>query len=176
MLQRSPLTLFRGDVAAVRSANGSVGRWVVPNLLAVGLYRLSQAARLHLPAGNYFGRLICWIGQVLTGAEIDPKAEIGPGLYLSHTGGIVVGEHVRAGSRLKLYGGVVLGSRPDRGDNAYPMIGDDVTIYTKATILGAVTLGDASTVGAHALVLHDVEAGATVAGTPARRVGSTTAD
>ncbi len=101
------------------------------------------------------------VGQALTGAEISGAATIGPGLRLTHTGGIVVGTGVVAGANLILYSGVLLGNYGP-GRPGQPTLGDDVRVCSKASILGPVRIGDRALIGAHALVVDDVPAAGTV--------------
>ena len=96
------------------------------------------------------------------GAEIHPAAEIGPGLSLIHSVGVVVGHEVVAGSNLVLYQGVTLG-HTGQGPGQ-PKVGDNVRIGAGAKVLGSVTIGDEAWIGANAVILADVAAGATVGG------------
>jgi serine O-acetyltransferase len=97
-----------------------------------------------------------------SGAELHPAADIGPGLLLVHTVGIVFGHEVVAGENLVVYQGVTLG-HTGRGEGQ-PKIGDGVRIGAGAKVLGPVVIGDGAWIGANAVVLGDVPAGATVAG------------
>ncbi len=99
-----------------------------------------------------------------SGAEIAPGADIGPGLCLMHSVGIVVGAEVVAGRNLRLYQQTTLGDGTRPGQ---PTIGDDVIISTGATVLGGVRIGDRALVGAHAVVTHDVPADTVATGAPA---------
>ncbi len=96
------------------------------------------------------------------GAEIHPAAELGPGLAIIHTTGIVVGHEVEAGRNLVLYQGVTLG-HTGRGPGQ-PQIGDDVRIGAGAKVLGPVRIGDRAWIGANAVVLADVPDDAMVGG------------
>jgi serine acetyltransferase len=97
-----------------------------------------------------------------TGAEIHPAAEIGPGLALNHTVGIVIGHEVRAGRNLLLHQGVTLGHGPGQGQ---PIIGDSVRIGAGAIVLGPTRIGNRVVIGAGAIVLADVPDDTTVVGT-----------
>ncbi len=113
------------------------------------------------------------VAQMLTGAEIDWRAQIGPGFFLEHPAGVVVGDGVVAGRNLVLGAAALLGAnsfyesrtRPNVG---FPTLGDDVFVFAKASIIGPVEVGDRAVIGAHALVLDDVPADAVARGVPAR--------
>jgi serine O-acetyltransferase len=120
------------------------------------------------------GRLCNRLNLVLNGADIDFRADIGPGLLLQHPVGTVLGA-CTIGANATLMSGVVLGRRdvlegPDAGQ--YPVVGDDVLFGAHATALGPVQIGDGARIGAHALVLSDVPACAVAVGVPARAIGS----
>jgi serine O-acetyltransferase len=151
--------LLRADWAAVKHGSANPATFVFPQFFAVAAYRVSHAlwrgGRLRLSRG------VMVAAQVLTGAEISGAATIGPGLRLTHTGGIVVGTGVVAGANLILYSGVLLGNHsPERPGQ--PTLGDGVRVCSKASVLGPVWIGDGALIGAHALVLDDVPARATV--------------
>lgn len=137
---------------------------------AVAIYRTSHVASRRAPA---LGRLWARTNYVLHGVDIDPRARIGPGLLLQHPAGVVIGADVEIGRGATLMSGVVLGRRnvlsgPDKG--SYPTIGDDVLLSTHAVLLGPITVGHGSTIGAHALVLTDVPPTSVFVGVPARAV------
>ena len=130
-------------------------------------------------AANWFHRrriplvpgILTSISLCLTGAEILPQAEIGPGLVVKHPGGIVVGAGTVIGSRCTILQNVTLGEKLDEsGDHAYPTVGSGVTLCAGAVIVGNVRVGDGATVGANSVVLSDVPDGATVVGAPARQI------
>ena len=106
--------------------------------------------------------------QVLTGNEIPPTPEIGPGLMIWHSGGIVIHSHSKIGEQCTLHQGVTIGVRYSKGDT--PVIGDRVDFGAYAQVLGGVKIGDDCTIGAMAVVLDDIPAGATAVGIPAAPV------
>lgn len=154
---------LRADARALRAHRQRFWPVVFPNFAAVALYRIAHRLRragMGMPA-----RGLTMLAQAATGAELDPAAEIGPGLSLAHTHGIVVGEGVRAGVRLRLYGGVVLGSTSnERRGWGHPTIGDDVIVWSKATVAGPILIGDRAEIGAHAVVMKDVPEGSLAVG------------
>ncbi|EEG07930.1 serine O-acetyltransferase [Pseudogulbenkiania ferrooxidans] len=108
----------------------------------------------------------------VTGADIHPAARIGQGVMLDHGTGVVVGETAVIGDNVSILHGVTLGgSGKERGDR-HPKIGDGVLIGTGAAILGNIHVGECAKVGAGSVVLDDVPPHSTVAGVPAKVVGS----
>ncbi len=110
--------------------------------------------------------------QVLTGNEIPPTVEIGPGLMIWHSGGIVIHGAAKIGERCTLHQGVTIGIRYGGGET--PVIGDRADFGAYAQVLGGVTVGDDCTIGAMAVVLSDIPAGATAVGIPAVAITKTT--
>ena len=101
-----------------------------------------------------------------SGADINCGAVMGPGLSLVHSSGVVIGDKVVAGAHLRVFQGVTLGDR-GMGEEGQPTIGDDVTIFAGALVLGPITLGDRVVVAANSLVLSDVPADHLAYGAPA---------
>lgn len=150
------------DATPLRVVIGALPKILLqPRFRAVVLFRASQAAwrrRATRPLAYW-----CQARAIgMAGAEIHPSAEIGPGLSLIHSVGIVVGHEVVAGSDLVLYHGVTLGHRDSSGGQ--PQLGNRVRIGAGAKVLGPVRVGDDATIGANAVVLGDVPSGATIAG------------
>ena len=158
--------LVRADAAALRHRMGRVGPFVYPSLTTAVLYRLSRVLRLRRRRRS--ARAVMWLSMLLTGAEIEPICVIGPGLVLAHTRGVLIGQGTRAGRNLFVHSGAVFGSVLDERTSGFPTVGDDVTVYTKASVIGPISVGDGATIGAHALVLEDVPAGMVARGVPAR--------
>jgi serine O-acetyltransferase len=103
--------------------------------------------------------------QVLTGNEIPPTTEIGPGLMIWHSGGIVIHSASKIGAGCTLHQGVTIGVRYGGGDT--PVIGDRVDFGAYAQIIGGVIVGDDCKIGTMAVVLDDIPAGASAVGIPA---------
>jgi len=140
-----------------------------PQHRAVSLYRFSRWCAKRRLKG--LGRIAWNVNVSLNGIEISPDAELGPGLVLQHTLGTVVGKGVKAGRNLTLYQNVTLGAKGDPRDRGnYPVIGDNVTVFPGAVVVGPIRIGNDVQIGANSVVIHDVPDGAVVAGAPARIV------
>lgn len=136
-----------------------------PGYHALGFYRVANKLyRLRL---FFLARLISNIGRFFTGIEIHPGAVIGRRLVIDHGMGIVIGETSIVGDDVLIYHGVTLGALSNEKKRRHPIIGDNVLIGANASILGAVKVGNNAKIGAHALVLKDVEAKEVVFGIPA---------
>ena len=134
---------------------------------ALRLYRLSHW--LWVRGHRASALLVATLNRVLTGVDIAPGAEFGPGMVIVHGHGLLVDAGVRTGRNCALYHGVTLGRRsPAEGDS--PTLGNRVTVWPGAKVLGAVTLGDDVQIAANAVVIHDVPAGAIVKA-PLGRIG-----
>lgn len=119
----------------------------------------------------FLARLVSEISRFLTGIEIHPGAKIGPGLFIDHGHGIVIGETAEIGKNCVLYHRVTLGGTGKHGGKRHPTIGDDVLIGTNATLLGPIVVGDHVKIGAETvIIMHDVPSFATVVGAPGRAV------
>lgn len=136
----------------------------------IGLYRLSRYFRLKVPIVG--GQLSVFIRHVLraySSCDISPLAEIQKGVRFPHPTGIVIGDGVQIGTGTKIWQQVTLGSHGKAdGGVVYPIVGEGVRIYAKASIIGGARIGDSAIIGAHSLVLCDVPEGKTAAGVPAR--------
>jgi serine O-acetyltransferase len=137
-------------------------QWRYVGLRATIWYRLSYAAhRRHLPL---LPGMIARMNLRRYGLDIVSSVPIGPGLYIPHPVGTVV-MAVSLGSHCHLIHSVTIGMRTVQ---AFPRIGDNVTISAGARVLGDIYVGDGATIGANAVVITDVPDGATMVGAPAR--------
>ena len=142
---------IQADLAAARERDPAArGTWEIllayPGFHAVFWYRLARplwSAGLRLPA-----RLMMTIVRWLTGIEIHPAARIGPGFFIDHGMGVVIGETSDIGTEVTLYQGVTLGgispaeeSDTQRGAKRHPTLGDRVIIGSGAQVLGPVEVG-----------------------------------
>jgi serine O-acetyltransferase len=114
-----------------------------------------------------------WVSQLmrgLTGIEIHPGARLGPGFFIDHGMGVVIGETAELGADVTLYHGVTLGGTSLAKGKRHPTIGDRVVIGAGAKVLGAITIGDDSRIGANAVVVKDVPPNSVVVGVPGQVV------
>jgi serine O-acetyltransferase len=117
------------------------------------------------------GRLVSHFGRMLTGIEIHPGARIGRRLFIDHGMGVVIGETAEIGDDCTLYQGVTLGGTSlERGQKRHPTLGNGVIVSVHAQVLGPFRVGDGARIGAQAVVLSEVPAGATMVGIPAKPV------
>ncbi len=119
---------------------------------------------------KFFGRWFSQILRDLTGIEIHPGATIGTGFFIDHGMGVVIGETAEIGNDVTLYHGVTLGGTSLEKGKRHPTIGDRVVIGAGAKVLGAITIGDDSRIGANAVVVKSVPANSVVVGVPGQIV------
>lgn len=136
-----------------------------PGLHAVWLHRLAH--RLWAAGWHISARLISHIARFFTGVEIHPGATIGRRFFIDHGMGVVIGETAEIGDDVLLYQGVVLGGTSLEHKKRHPTLGDGVVVGAGAIILGAITIGARSRVGAGSVVLRTVPPDSTVFGVPA---------
>lgn len=115
-------------------------------------------------------RLISHLNRWLTGIEIHPGAKIGKGVFIDHGMGVVIGETTEIGDNVTLYQGVTLGGTGKEKGKRHPTVGRNVVIAAGAKVLGPITIGDDSKVGAGAVVIRDVPPRCTVVGVPGKVV------
>src|ERR1700749_2586361 len=139
-----------------------------PGLWAVWYYRVSHA--LWLAKLRLLARLLSQVARFLTGVDIHPGALIGRRLFIDHATGVVIGETATVGSDVTLYQGVTLGGTGKGHGKRHPTVCDGVFIGNNANVLGDITVGENSRVGAGSVVLADVPPNSTVVGVPAHIV------
>jgi len=119
-------------------------------------------------------RMLGWFARLMTGIEIHPAAMIGDYFFIDHGHGVVIGETSIIGNRVTIYHDVTLGGTTLTQEKRHPTIEDEVVIGAGAQVLGPVTVGKGAHIGANAVVVKDVRAGATMVGIPAREVAGET--
>jgi serine O-acetyltransferase len=115
-------------------------------------------------------RAIAYTTRSVTGVEIHPAARIGSDFFIDHGSGVVIGETAEIGDRVTLYQGVTLGGTGFARGKRHPTLEDDVTVGSGAKLLGPVTVGRNSKVGANTVVVENVPDHTTVVGNPGHPV------
>ncbi|PYN03038.1 MAG: serine O-acetyltransferase [Candidatus Rokuibacteriota bacterium] len=113
-------------------------------------------------------RLLSHVARFLTGIEIHPAATLGPGLFIDHGMGVVIGETAEVGENVTLLQGVTLGGTSLRRGKRHPTLGDNVVVGAGAKIIGAFKIGDGSRIGAGSVVVREVPTNSVVVGVPGR--------
>jgi serine O-acetyltransferase len=139
-----------------------------PGLHAVWGYRVSHWLWRH--DFKLVARWVSHLARALTGIEIHPGAVIGPGFFIDHGMGVVIGETAEVGADVTLYHGVTLGGTSLAKGKRHPTLRDRVVVGAGAKILGAITIGEDSRIGANAVVVKSVPANSVVVGVPGQIV------
>jgi serine O-acetyltransferase len=137
-----------------------------PGVHALAFHRLGN--RLWGRGWLSTARFVSHVGRFFTGIEIHPAARVGRGLFIDHGMGIVIGETAEIGNDVSLLQGVTLGGTSTRREKRHPTLRDNVTVGAGAKIIGAITIGEGSRVGAGSVVVRDVPPNAVVVGVPGR--------
>jgi serine O-acetyltransferase len=165
----------RRDVAAARlrdPAAAGVSTFEIllswPGVHALLAHRVAH--RLLRAGVPLLPRLIAAVSRSLTGIEIHPAAEIGPGLFIDHGMGVVIGQTAQVGAEVTIYQGVTLGGTGFATGKRHPTVEDCVTIGSGAKLLGPIVVGHGAKIGANTVVIHDVPPNSTVVGIPGHPV------
>ncbi|WP_331457209.1 serine O-acetyltransferase [Bacillus sp. FJAT-29937] len=135
-------------------------------LHAIWAHRLAHA--LFKKKLYFLARVVSQISRFFTGIEIHPGAKIGRKLFIDHGMGVVIGETCEIGDNVTIFQGVTLGGTGKEKGKRHPTIKDNALIATGAKVLGSITIGENSKVGAGSVVLHEVPPNSTVVGIPGR--------
>ncbi|MSP12660.1 MAG: serine O-acetyltransferase [Chloroflexi bacterium] len=160
---------FANDIRSVKERDPAARNVVEILLCYPGLHAVWGHRLTHWLWMRHFRLLARWLSQLLrglTGIEIHPGAIIGPGLFIDHGMGVVIGETSEIGEDVTLYHGVTLGGTSLQKGKRHPTLGNRVVVGAGAKILGAITVGDNSRIGANAVVVKPVPADAVVVGVP----------
>lgn len=137
-----------------------------PGVHALALHRVAN--RLWRRGWLTGARFVSHLARFLTGIEIHPAARMGLGVFIDHGMGIVIGETAEVGNNVSLLQGVTLGGTSTKREKRHPTLCDNVTVGAGAKIIGAITIGENSRVGAGSVVVRDVPPNAVVVGVPGR--------
>ena len=115
---------------------------------------------------KFLARACSELARLLTGVDIHPAAVLGQGVFIDHATGVVIGETAEVGDDVTIYQGVTLGGTSLDRVKRHPTVGNRVTIGAGAKVLGAITIGDDSRIGANAVVVKSVPPNSVVVGVP----------
>ena len=140
--------------------------FLYPSIHALIAHRIAHFFYNHK---RYFiARFISQINRFITGIEIHPGANIGSGILIDHGMGVVIGETAVIGNRVTIYHGTTLGGTGKESGKRHPTVGNNVIIGAGAKVLGPISIGNNSKVGANSVVLKDVPSNSTVVGIPGK--------
>jgi serine O-acetyltransferase len=165
------LARLKEDLEGAR-AHDPAARGNAENLLAYsGLHAIWFHRLTHRmwknPSLRFPARLVSQAARFITGIEIHPGATIGRRFFIDHGMGVVIGETAEIGDDVMIYHGVTLGGRSLAKVKRHPTIGDRVVIGAGAKVLGPITIGADSAIGANAVVVKDAPADSIITGIPA---------
>ncbi|WP_342536535.1 serine O-acetyltransferase [Sporosarcina sp. FSL K6-3508] len=119
---------------------------------------------------RFLARVVSQVSRFFTGIEIHPGAVIGRRLFIDHGMGVVIGETCEIGDDVTLYQGVTLGGTGKEGGKRHPTLHNNVLVASGAKVLGSITIGENSKVGAGSVILKEVPPNSTVVGIPGKIV------
>ena len=167
LLALDAVAAYEGDPACGSAAEAI---FCYPGVRAVTSHRIAhELYRLGVPL---IPRIVAEQAHADTGIDIHPGAEVGERLFIDHGTGVVIGETCVIGSRVRIYQGVTLGAKsfpldadgnPIKGIPRHPVLEDEVTVYSGATILGRITIGRGSVIGGNVWLTRSVPAGSRIA-------------
>ena len=165
------LNSVRADLAIIKerdpAARGTLEILLCyPGLHALLLHRVSH--KLWMLGVPLMPRLLSQVSRAFTGIEIHPGARIGHGVFIDHGMGVVIGETAVIGNNCLLYQGSTLGGTGKQHGKRHPTLEENVVVGAGAKVLGAITVGANTRIGAGSVVLRDVAPDSTVVGIPGR--------
>ena len=175
LLDTDVLAAYHGDPAA-RSVDEILLAY--PGIFAMTHHRIAH--HLYRQGMRLLARLISEQAHGATGIDIHPGAQIGPGFFIDHGTGVVIGETAIIGQNVRVYQAVTLGAKRFASDEnghlvkggaRHPILEDDVVVYAGATILGRVTIGKGASIGGNVWLTRSVPPGSHIAQVQARDCG-----
>ena len=166
LLDSDVLAAYRGDPAA-RSVDEVL--LCYPGVRAMIHHRIAH--QLYVLGVPLLARLVAERAHAETGIDIHPGARIGPGFFIDHGTGVVIGETAEIGRDVRLYQAVTLGAKRfatdeegnlHKGGARHPIVEDEVVVYAGATILGRITIGRGSVIGGNVWVTRSVPPGSRI--------------
>ena len=162
---------LRRDVRAVRERDPAARSTLevllcYPGVHALAFHRFAHA--IWRRGWTVPARFVSHVARFLTGIEIHPAAKLGPGLFIDHGMGVVIGETAEVGENVTLLQGVTLGGTSLKREKRHPTLGNNVVVGAGAKIIGGFTIGHGSRIGAGSVVVREVPTNSVVVGVPGR--------
>jgi serine O-acetyltransferase len=167
------IRLIKDDIGCVRLRDPAARSefetlLTYPGIHALIWYRVAH--RLWVSGWRFPARLLSWLGRFLSNIDIHPGARIGRRVFIDHGAGVVIGETAEIGDDVTLYHGVTLGGTSWAPGKRHPTLENGVVVGAGAKILGPITLGRGTRVGANSVVIQGTPPEVTVVGIPAKVV------
>ncbi len=162
---------FRADVRVVLDRDPAARSALEVALCCPGVHALAMhrvGHRLWQAGWLTLARFTSHVSRFLTGIEIHPAARLGRGLFIDHGMGVVIGETAEVGENVTLLQGVTLGGTSLKREKRHPTLGDSVVVGAGAAVIGAITIGEGTRIGAGSVVVRDVPPNSVVVGVPGR--------
>ncbi|MGH7390090.1 MAG: serine O-acetyltransferase [Candidatus Rokuibacteriota bacterium] len=163
MIRRDVRAVLERDPAARSSLEVLL---CYPGVHALAVHRLAH--RLWTGGWRTPARFLSHVTRFLTGIEIHPAARLGPGLFIDHGMGVVIGETAEVGENVTLLQGVTLGGTSLKREKRHPTLGDNVVVGAGAKVIGAFKIGAGSRIGSGSVVVREVPPNSVVVGVPGR--------
>ncbi len=162
---------LRRDVQAVRERDPAARSTLevllcYPGVHALAFHRFAHA--IWRRGWTVPARFVSHVARFFTGIEIHPAAKLGPGLFIDHGMGVVIGETAEVGENVTLLQGVTLGGTSLKREKRHPTLGNNVVVGAGAKIIGGFKIGDGSRIGAGSVVVREVPTNSVVVGVPGR--------
>jgi serine O-acetyltransferase len=170
---------IRRDLLAIEERDSACHRLAEPFLYFKGFHALQTHRVAHCLWNNDRRSMALFFQNRVSvefAADIHPAARMGQGIMLDHATGLVIGETAVVGNNVSILQSVTLGGTGKEDGDRHPKVGDGVLISAGAKILGNISIGEGAKVGAGSVVLQDVPPHTTVAGVPAKVVGTPASD
>jgi serine O-acetyltransferase len=164
---------MQNDIQVALERDPAARNWFEVLLCYSGVHAIWGHRVTHWLWEHRLRLLARWLAQFnrfFTGIEIHPGAKISTGVFIDHGMGVVIGETAEIGKNVTLYHGVTLGGVSIKKGKRHPTLEEGVVIGAGAQILGAITLGECSRVGANAVVVENVPRDSVVVGVPGKVV------
>ena len=161
--------IIRNDIKSVLERDPAARNVLEVLLCYSGLHAIWAHRLAHRLWQSEFKLLARWISQItrgITGIEIHPGATLGNNFFIDHGMGVVIGETAVVGDNVTLYHGVTLGGTSSQKVKRHPTLEDNVVVGAGAKVLGAITIGKGSRIGANAVVVKSTPPNSVIVGVP----------